>query len=142
MQFDVFISYAWGGPENTAHREWVRLLAAHLKQIGFHVGIDSEVDYGEDLTGFMREIEDAKRVLMIVDEGYVERADNYPDSGVGRETMTIGRTTGYPSCSCATRKGFFRNGWKGVIRNTSISRIAIETALFPVPSRLMIYGDG
>ena len=48
MQFDVFISYAWGGPENTAHREWVRLLAAHLKQIGFHVGIDSEVDYGED----------------------------------------------------------------------------------------------
>ena len=41
MQFDVFISYAWGGPENTAHREWVRLLAAHLKQIGFHVGIDS-----------------------------------------------------------------------------------------------------
>lgn len=75
MQFDVFISYAWGGPENTAHREWVRLLAAHLKQIGFHVGIDSEVDYGEDLTGFMREIEDAKRVLMIVDEGYVERAD-------------------------------------------------------------------
>ena len=33
MQFDVFISYAWGGPENTAHREWVRLLAAHLKQI-------------------------------------------------------------------------------------------------------------
>ena len=60
-----------------------------LKQIGFHVGIDSEVDYGEDLTGFMREIEDAKRVLMIVDEGYVERADNYPDSGVGRETKTI-----------------------------------------------------
>ena len=89
MQFDVFISYAWGGPENTAHREWVRLLAAHLKQIGFHVGIDSEVDYGEDLTGFMREIEDAKRVLMIVDEGYVERADNYPDSVVVRETKTI-----------------------------------------------------
>lgn len=26
---------------------------------------------------------------MIVDEGYVERADNYPDSGVGRETKTI-----------------------------------------------------
>ena len=64
MQFDVFISYAWGGPENTAHREWVRLLAAHLKQIGFHVGIDSEVDYGEDLTGFMREIEDAKHVTI------------------------------------------------------------------------------
>ena len=52
MQFDVFISYAWGGPENTAHREWVRLLAAHLKQIGFHVGIDSEVDYGGRPHGF------------------------------------------------------------------------------------------
>ena len=145
MQFDVFISYAWGGPENTAHREWVRLLAAHLKQIGFHVGIDSEVDYGEDLTGFMREIEDAKRVLM---KAMSRGRTIIPTRVLGarrrrsRMLLTIGRTTGYPSCSCATRKGFFRNGWKGVIRNTSISRIAIETALFPVPSRLMIYGDG
>lgn len=89
MQFDVFISYAWGGPENIAHREFVRLLAAHLRQIGFNVGIDAKVDYGEDLTGFMEKIADAKHVLMIVDEGYVERADNHPDSGVGRETAKI-----------------------------------------------------
>lgn len=89
MQYDVFISYAWGRSEDTRHREWVRLLAAHLRQIGFVVGIDAKVDYGEDLTGFMRRVAEAKHVLMVVDEGYVERADSHPDSGVGRETKEI-----------------------------------------------------
>jgi hypothetical protein len=37
-----------------SHREWVRLLAAHLKAIGFDVLIDVDVHYGDSLTGFMR----------------------------------------------------------------------------------------
>lgn len=89
MQYDVFISYAWGSSKDTSHREWVRLLAANLRQIGFVIGIDAKVDYGEDLTGFMRKISKAKHVLMVVDEGYVERADHHSDSGVGCETREI-----------------------------------------------------
>ena len=53
MQFDVFISYAW---TDSSHREWVRLLAACLRNMGFSVGIDAKVDYGNDLDGFMRKI--------------------------------------------------------------------------------------
>ena len=69
MQFDVFISYAWTSDE---HREWVRLLAASLRNMGFNVGIDAKVDYGNDLDGFMRKIPESKHVLMIVDDNYIE----------------------------------------------------------------------
>ncbi|MFR1637803.1 MAG: hypothetical protein ACLSVD_00710 [Eggerthellaceae bacterium] len=96
----------------------------------------------------MREIEDAKRVLMIVDEGYVERADNYPDSGVGRETKTIqdvvdDRPNNWLSVLFVRNEKRLLPKWmEGRDPKYLISRIAIETALFPVPSRLMIYGDG
>ena len=86
MQFDIFISYAWTSGE---HREWVRLLAAGLRYIGFNVGIDAKVDYGNDLDGFMRKIPESRHVLMVVDDNYVYRADNLPDSGVGRENAVI-----------------------------------------------------
>lgn len=86
MQFDVFISYAHTSNE---HREWVHLLAASLRRLGFNVGIDEKVDYGNDLDGFMRKIPESKHVLMIVDENYTDRADNQPNSGVGIENSVI-----------------------------------------------------
>lgn len=86
MQFDVFISYAWTSDE---HREWVHLLAAALRHMGFSIGIDEKVDYGNDLDDFMRKISESKHVLMIVDDNYVHRADNLPCSGVGIENGII-----------------------------------------------------
>ncbi len=86
MSADLFISYAW---TSVKHREWVHLLAAQLKALGFNVLLDADVDYGDDLNGFMRRIADAKRVLLIVDENYVCRSDTLPDSGVGKENRWI-----------------------------------------------------
>nr|WP_239071094.1 toll/interleukin-1 receptor domain-containing protein [Amycolatopsis sp. SID8362] len=82
----MFISYA---RTSAPHREWVRLLAIHLKAIGFDVLIDADVDYGDSLTGFMRRVTEAAHVLLIVDENYVVRADTLPDSGVGIESRWI-----------------------------------------------------
>lgn len=86
MGSDLFISYAW---TSERHREWVRLLAAQLKALGFDVLIDADVDYGDDLNGFMRRVADCKHVLLVVDQNYVERADNRPKSGVGKENRWI-----------------------------------------------------
>lgn len=86
MGADLFISYAW---TSEGHREWVRLLAAQLKTLGFDVLIDADVDYGDDLNGFMRRVADCKRVLLIVDQNYVARADTMPESGVGKESRWI-----------------------------------------------------
>jgi hypothetical protein len=86
MKGDLFISYAW---TSLAHREWVRLLASHLHLIGYVVKIDEAVDYGSSLSGFMREVAEVAHVLLIVDENYVDRANNIPESGVGIETEWI-----------------------------------------------------
>lgn len=83
---DLFISYAWTSDK---HREWVRLLAAQLKTLGFDVLIDADVDYGDDLNGFMRRVGDSRHVLLVADRNYVERADTMPDSGVGKENRWI-----------------------------------------------------
>lgn len=83
MSSDLFISYAWTTPD---HRSWVRMLASKLHLIGYDVKIDEDVDYGESLHGFMRQVTEAKHVLLIVDENYVDRANNLPESGVGIET--------------------------------------------------------
>lgn len=83
MAADLFMSYAWTSHE---HREWVRLLAANLKAIGYDVLVDADVDYGDSLTGFMERATDSRHVLLVVDENYVHRADTLPDSGVGIET--------------------------------------------------------
>lgn len=89
MSADLFISYAW---TSTNHREWVHLLAAQLKALGFDVLLDAGVDYGDDLNGFMRSITDAKRVLLVVDRNYVERADTMPTSVVVKESHWISET--------------------------------------------------
>lgn len=83
MGADLFISYAWTTSE---HREWVRLLASCLKAAGYDVLIDADVDYGNDLNGFMRRAIDCRHVLVVADENYVDRAENMPKSGVGIET--------------------------------------------------------
>ena len=82
MAADLFISYAW---TSVQHRQWVRLLAAQLKALGYDVLIDADVHYGDSLNGFMRRVVDADHVLMIADDNYVERADYCPGSGVGVE---------------------------------------------------------
>ncbi len=86
MKTDLFISYAW---TSDAHREWVRLIASHLDHIGYTVKIDESVRYGSSLSGFMREVIESEHVLLIVDENYVERANNNPNSGVGIENKWI-----------------------------------------------------
>ncbi|WP_214073581.1 toll/interleukin-1 receptor domain-containing protein [Mucilaginibacter sp. dw_454] len=87
MAADLFISYAW---TSTEHREWVRLFASQLHLIGYNVKIDETVDYGSSLSGFMQEITDSSHVLLIIDENYVSRANDMPDSGVGIENKWIG----------------------------------------------------
>lgn len=86
MAADLFISYAWTSDQ---HRQWVRLLAAQLKALGYDVLVDADVAYGDSLNGFMRRVVDADHVLMIVDENYVERVDTFPDSGVGTESRWL-----------------------------------------------------
>lgn len=86
MSADLFISYAW---TSDSHREWVRLLASQIHQLGYVVQIDEAVDYGSSLSGFMREVTSARHVLLVVDENYVERADHRPESGVGIESKWI-----------------------------------------------------
>lgn len=82
MLYDVFISYSW--TEGTT-KVFAHDLATHLQTIGFNVGIDINVDYGNSLTGFMNSICDANHVLMIADASYVERANSVPESGVATE---------------------------------------------------------
>ncbi|SEB29726.1 Uncharacterised protein (plasmid) [Tsukamurella tyrosinosolvens] len=86
MSADLFISYAWTSEQ---HRQWVRLLASQLKALGFDVLIDADLDYGDQLTGFMRRVVECRHVLLIADDNYVDRADTLPDSGVGKENHSI-----------------------------------------------------
>lgn len=92
MGADLFISYAW---TSAKHREWAHLLATQLKAVGFDVLLDADLDYGDDLSGFMRRATESRHVLMIVDNNYVERANTMPDSGVGIENRWISEA--YPS---------------------------------------------
>ncbi|MFZ2172809.1 MAG: toll/interleukin-1 receptor domain-containing protein, partial [Rhodococcus sp. (in: high G+C Gram-positive bacteria)] len=86
MSADLFISYAWTSDQ---HRQWVRMLAANVRALGYDVLIDSSVDYGNSLSGFMHRVVEARRVLLIVDENYVKRADNHAASGVAIENEWI-----------------------------------------------------
>jgi hypothetical protein len=113
MTADLFISYAWTSPE---HREWVHLLASGLHQIGYSVLIDEAVDYGTSLSGFMREVTEARHILMVVDENYVERADTLPDSGVGIENSWIkdvydGKPTNWLSVVFVRNPGLALPAW-------------------------------
>jgi len=67
----------------------VRLLASGLHLLGYDVRLDQDVDCGNSLNGFMRSITEARHVLLIVDENYVERADHIPTSGVHTENTLL-----------------------------------------------------
>lgn len=86
MNADLFISYAWTSSE---HREWVQLFASHLHLLGYDVKIDEAVNYGSSISQFMQNVTNSTHVLLILDENYVDRADNMPNSGVGIETKWI-----------------------------------------------------
>lgn len=101
MSYDVFISYSW--TERTT-KVFVHDLATRLQTIGFNVGIDINVDYGNSLTGFMNSICDANHVLMIADASYVERANSVPESGVAAENKWISKAINAKP-----------NSWLGVI---------------------------
>jgi len=83
MSADLFISYAW---TSDCHRAWVNLLASQLHLMGYDVKLDEKLSYGSSLHGFMQQVIEAKHVLLVVDENYVDRADNKPETGVGIET--------------------------------------------------------
>lgn len=86
---DLFVSYSWTTEE---HKVWVHQFADHLRAAGFQVLLDAALDYGEPLDAFMRDVAvEARHVLAVVDEAYIEKADQRPDSGVAVETRAFQR---------------------------------------------------
>jgi hypothetical protein len=85
----IFISYSWTTPK---HEEWVINLADRLTADGIDVIIDKwNLKEGHDKYSFMESMvksTDVKRVLMIIDKKYTEKADSR-EGGVGTETQII-----------------------------------------------------
>ncbi|GHV95693.1 hypothetical protein AGMMS50293_20130 [Spirochaetia bacterium] len=88
----VFISYAWSSPQ---HERWVLELASNLRQQeGVDVVLDKwDLNLGNDSLPFMEQMvndDTVKKVLMICDKNYVEKA-NKRKGGVGIETQIISK---------------------------------------------------
>jgi len=87
----TFISYSWSTPE---HEQWVLTLAEELVSSGVDVILDKwALKEGHDLVGFMERMvtdPEIKKVIMICDKGYVEKADGRA-GGVGTETQIISK---------------------------------------------------
>ena len=85
----IFVSYRWSSPE---HEEWVLRLATSLRSSGIDVKLDKwHLKEGQDTLAFMESmVNDAtiKKVLLVCDAGYVERA-NSREGGVGTEAQII-----------------------------------------------------
>jgi hypothetical protein len=83
----VFFSYSHGKP---AHDRWVQELATFLRANSINVRLDIwDLRRGMDLPQFMtNELRLARRVVLISDEKYAEKADGRV-GGVGWETMII-----------------------------------------------------
>lgn len=85
----VFISYRWSSP---AHEEWVLAFATSLRQNGVDAKLDKwHLRPGQDTLSFMESMvldPSIKKVLLVCDAGYVERADNR-EGGVGTEAQII-----------------------------------------------------
>lgn len=85
----VFISYRWSSPD---HEEWVLRLATSLRQSGIDAQLDKwHLREGQDTLAFMEAMvsdPNIKKVLLICDAGYVERA-NSREGGVGTEAQII-----------------------------------------------------
>lgn len=85
----IFISYRWSSPE---HEEWVLRFAASLRESGIDAHLDKwHLKEGQDTLAFMESMVSdpaMKKVLLICDAGYVERADSR-EGGVGTEAQII-----------------------------------------------------
>jgi hypothetical protein len=85
----LFISYSWTSP---SHEEWVLSLATELRDSGVDVILDKwDLKEGQDAHAFMEKMvtdSDIKKVVMICDHLYAEKADGR-SGGVGTETQII-----------------------------------------------------
>ena len=85
----VFISYSWSTPD---HQLWVLQFASALRRDGVDVRLDKwHLKEGQDALAFMESMvycPDVKKVLLICDRKYVERA-NSREGGVGTEAQII-----------------------------------------------------
>jgi len=85
----IFISYSWTNPK---HEEKVINLAERLVSDGVEVIIDKwDLKEGQDMFNFMETMvksDDVKKVLIILDKKYAEKADKRT-GGVGTETQII-----------------------------------------------------
>lgn len=88
-EYAVFISYCWSSEQ---HSQWVLELAKRLTNDGVHVVFDLwDLSPGQDKHAFMEKAvldEMIKKVLIICEKGYKERADAR-ERGVGTETQLI-----------------------------------------------------
>lgn len=85
----AFISYSWSSP---AHEAWVLDLSTRLVASGIDVILDKwELQPGRDPIAFMEQMvtrPDVKKVLMICDRIYKEKADGR-EGGVGKEAQIL-----------------------------------------------------
>lgn len=85
----VFVSYRWSSPD---HEEWVLAFATALPHAAVDVILDKwHLSEGQDTLAFMESMvsdPQVKKVLMICDRSYVERA-NGRQGGVGTEAQII-----------------------------------------------------
>jgi hypothetical protein len=72
----LFISYCWSGTE---HEEWVLRLGTELRENGVDVILDKwDLKEGNDANAFMEKMvsdEGIKKVILIIDEHYSEKAN-------------------------------------------------------------------
>ncbi len=85
----AFISYSWS---SVTHEEWVLGLAGRMMEDGIDVILDKwELQPGRDPIAFMEQMvtnADVKKVLMICDRTYKEKADGR-EGGVGKEAQIL-----------------------------------------------------
>lgn len=85
----LFISYCWSSAD---HEEWVLRLGTELRENGVDVILDKwDLKEGNDANAFMEKMvadDDIKKVILVIDEQYSERADKRK-GGVGTETQII-----------------------------------------------------
>lgn len=86
----LFISYSWTNPD---HEQWVLNLATELRESGVDVILDKwDLKEGHDANVFMEQMvsdPDIKKVALICDKTYAEKADGRSGGGWYRDTNHI-----------------------------------------------------
>jgi hypothetical protein len=89
MSPKVFTSYSWSTP---AHEQWVLDFCSALRQAGIDVILDKwDLREGNDSHAFMEKMitdENIKKVMLICDKNYMEKANNR-SGGVGTESQIL-----------------------------------------------------